>query len=452
MPATRILACFAFASLVIASAAPLGCSVTGEASAGSDDPSVSGGQDGTLPSTASDGVKNGDETDVDCGGSAAKCADGRACAKGEDCTSAICKAGTCAAPAPDDGMKNGDETDTDCGGTKAPKCATGKGCAIHGDCTSDACTYDGTCIDEKSCTPHFGGDTCGAGETGTPGAKHESCCTRVAVTDRPAAQGGAFSIDKYLVTAGRMRAFVERWGGNLKQWAQTKPAGWNDAWTDDLPGSEAEALAALGPDGKRGCNVTFDGGRTYWQSAPNGNAGETSDFSKDVLDEKALNCVPWHLAQALCVSDGGRLASNAEITWVFENRGRQGGATTYPWQWKDTSAYNPSTPDPRLSHQYNYATPTPPASMRMQTAGGNTYPLDKAFYISPPGRFPAGANMHGIQDLAGNMLLWVSEREKGFTWTLSWEKHAKNLTVSNWNNADGPQGYYAIGARCAKDD
>jgi hypothetical protein len=70
--------------------------------------------------------------------------------------------------------------------------------------------------------------------------------------------------------------------------------------------------------------------------------------------------------------------------------------------------------------------------------------------VSPPGRFPAGANMHGIQDLAGNMLLWVSEKEKGFTWTLSWEKHAKNLTVSNWTAADGPDGYYAIGARCAK--
>jgi hypothetical protein len=43
-----------------------------------------------------DGVKNGDETDVDCGGTTcAKCKDGSACVLAADCSSATCSAGTC---------------------------------------------------------------------------------------------------------------------------------------------------------------------------------------------------------------------------------------------------------------------------------------------------------------------------------------------------------------------
>ena len=61
-----------------------------------------------------DGIKNGDETDVDCGGQAApKCADGKTCKVGGDCESSSCIGGTCKAPSPDDGIKNGDETDVE---------------------------------------------------------------------------------------------------------------------------------------------------------------------------------------------------------------------------------------------------------------------------------------------------------------------------------------------------
>ena len=89
----------------------------------------------TDPALAKDGVKNGDETDVDCGGgNAARCADGRGCARATDCTSGVCTASTCAAPGPTDGVKNADETDVDCGGAKAPKCALGKACKANEDC------------------------------------------------------------------------------------------------------------------------------------------------------------------------------------------------------------------------------------------------------------------------------------------------------------------------------
>ncbi len=49
--------------------------------------------------TCSDGVKNGSETAVDCGGSCStKCANGQACSVAADCTSGACSAGICQAP------------------------------------------------------------------------------------------------------------------------------------------------------------------------------------------------------------------------------------------------------------------------------------------------------------------------------------------------------------------
>jgi hypothetical protein len=43
--------------------------------------------------TCYDGVKNGDETDVDCGGSCAPCIAGKACNENADCVSGVCAAG-----------------------------------------------------------------------------------------------------------------------------------------------------------------------------------------------------------------------------------------------------------------------------------------------------------------------------------------------------------------------
>ena len=91
-----------------------------------------------------DGVKNGTETDVDCGGSAApRCDVLKGCASAGDCTTGVCKdvglGVQCQPPSPTDGVKNGDETDVDCGGTKAPKCVDAKACAVRNDCANDVC-------------------------------------------------------------------------------------------------------------------------------------------------------------------------------------------------------------------------------------------------------------------------------------------------------------------------
>jgi hypothetical protein len=48
--------------------------------------------------TCTDGVKNGNETDVDCGGSclpSKQCGNGLMCNNGPDCTSGVCKTNLC---------------------------------------------------------------------------------------------------------------------------------------------------------------------------------------------------------------------------------------------------------------------------------------------------------------------------------------------------------------------
>ena len=79
-----------------------------------------------VPDTCLDKMKTGDETDVDCGGKTCVplmglCISGQHCKAASDCESRVCKSGTCAAAICTDGVKNGDETDVDCGGA-CPAC------------------------------------------------------------------------------------------------------------------------------------------------------------------------------------------------------------------------------------------------------------------------------------------------------------------------------------------
>jgi hypothetical protein len=101
--------------------------------------------------TCTDVVRNGKETDVDCGGGVcAKCATGKGCGLASDCQSSVCLAGLCLAPLCTDGVKNGTETDIDCGGGTCGLCGDGKTCAVAKDCTSGVCA-GGVCVDQTSC-------------------------------------------------------------------------------------------------------------------------------------------------------------------------------------------------------------------------------------------------------------------------------------------------------------
>lgn len=88
-----------------------------------------------------DRVTDGDEVDVDCGGSCDECPGDFACTAGDDCQSGTCTTGgVCTAPTCFDGVKNGFEASTDCGGACARKCEVGQVCGMALDCTSGRCS------------------------------------------------------------------------------------------------------------------------------------------------------------------------------------------------------------------------------------------------------------------------------------------------------------------------
>ena len=97
--------------------------------------------------TCTDNIKNGTESDVDCGGSCPGCADGKVCTAGPDCENGICTGGSCAAPSCDDNVKNGTELDVDCAGPcGARSCKVGQVCDDNTQCETQMCAGTNVCI------------------------------------------------------------------------------------------------------------------------------------------------------------------------------------------------------------------------------------------------------------------------------------------------------------------
>jgi formylglycine-generating enzyme required for sulfatase activity len=396
---------------------------------------------GANPGTQ-ENVQDGDETDVDCGGSSStRCADGQKCNVGGDCASGVCTDGACAAPSPTDGVKNGDETDVDCGGTTGIKCGVGKACKVHADCTMDACR-EGVCAAGKSCRAVAGGATCGPGEVGSPEAKHEDCCIVLEVP-RPEAQGGPYKLDKYLITAGRMRAFLEDVKNDVKAFVTANPPpGWTNEWTASVPSNEAEVVMQLGV-GQRGatsygsqlgpgCYVKGQGAPAFWltpeQQAANGDIPR--ELTQAQLDTKVLNCATRALFAAFCHWDGGgRLPTMEE--WKYAVNGGD-ESRKYPWG-SDTPIGN------FASYNFNYVWPVPPDGY-----------VDRGWFLPAPGRFPQGQGPFGHMDLAGAVetflasggVMQYSFQEAGL------EQYRIQYGRSrSWNPSTK---HWAIGARCAR--
>jgi hypothetical protein len=130
-----------------------------------------------------DGLKNGTETDVDCGGSCdPKCGATKVCSVNADCQSGACAMARCASDQCSDGRINGNETGIDCGGQCATKCAVGQGCLSGADCANPMmlqgvdgfCASNATCSSSSCTTGLKDGDETGVDCGG-------SCTTRCAV-------------------------------------------------------------------------------------------------------------------------------------------------------------------------------------------------------------------------------------------------------------------------------
>lgn len=435
-----------------------------------------------APATDADGVKNGTETDVDCGGPTAKrCGAGRACATNDDCGLRTCVGATCIVPSSTDAVRNGTESDVDCGGAAqsfdgvdvpaAPKCELTKACLADTDCASSVCADTGRCVEAPSCRPLHGGSTCGTGEVGDFGAKHESCCKTLPVPGLTMMQGGVSKqvyLDKYEVTAGRVRAWITaiegQYGGvpNIQAWVKARMA--DDAllasmfpgtWADDLPSvasGQTKAFpyhaggtvtldlgldAQLGPtsyyrgtqpglaSATSGCSMDAGGygHRTYWaDKATSDNFGEVyRPNMKDVLDEKSMNCATPLMFAAFCAWDGGYMPTQAAIIAAYG---------TKQWPWGDTPAMND---DVAKMGNYNAGTGnfgavTP--RYLFPVVDYATFANDFTPIIAAPGRFPKDAATQvrptgeTWMDLGGNLIEWNFNAGAYYGWTgSSFEGH-----------------------------
>ena len=108
----------------------------------------SGVCEGTSAETCDDGIKNQNESDIDCGGSCSGCSAGESCNNVLDCSRGLsCTRGVCTDTVTEtcsDGIKNQDETDIDCGGS-CSGCSAGESCNNVLDCSRGLSCTRGVC-------------------------------------------------------------------------------------------------------------------------------------------------------------------------------------------------------------------------------------------------------------------------------------------------------------------
>ena len=397
--------------------------------------------------TDEDMVQNGDETDTDCGGAATPgsdgapaCAPGKMCLVASDCSSDICTSKKCTTPTSSDGVKNGGETAIDCGGAAtagsdgAPACNDSKTCLVDSDCLSTACgTTTKVCVTGVSCKPTNGKDaagidTCGVGETGVKGSVHESCCTSL-----PLPSSTSVRLDKYEVTAGRMRQFITAVGPNIHDWVTAQIAAGTTAGntmstqipsvvrpflpTTDDTSQPLNLLLQLGaglgvmntdqPSAEQGCYVA-DGayGAAEYRLDDDvliANGLPARTYTQAQLDEKPMNCAPYWLMAAFCAWDGGALPTPAQQAEAW-------GTSQYPWGPNMVpDPYPTNTPVQDFTTTVNYFNNTELFYHFPDYSGSQNHD-DNSGYISAPGRFvldvtaASSANGDHWYDLGADMM------------------------------------------------
>lgn len=120
--------------------------------------------DGTInPSAGEQCDDEGESTTCDDDCTVAYCGDGTTnetrgeqCDDGNDVEDDFCN-DRCIEATCEDGTANGDETDVDCGGSCAALCTGGQGCNLDEECTTGRChPGTGTCQPNRSCLSHLG--------------------------------------------------------------------------------------------------------------------------------------------------------------------------------------------------------------------------------------------------------------------------------------------------------
>jgi sulfatase modifying factor 1 len=188
-----------------------------------------------------------------------------------------------------------------------------------------------------------------------------------------------FYLDKYEITVGRLRGFVNAGMATQKsppgEGSGAHPritgSGWNSAWNSKLPADTAALKTALK------CHAAYQ----TWTDTPGSN------------ENKPVNCLDWYAAFAFCAWDRGRLVTEAEWNYAASGGSEQ---RYYPW----------SSPPTSTTIDDSYAAYCGGTCRSAQNVGSKS---------------PKGDGKWGQSDLGGN----------AWEWTLDWNADAYPMPCHN---------------------
>ncbi len=234
-----------------------------------------------------------------------------------------------------------------------------------------------------------------------------------------------FYLDKYEITVGRFRQFV-----NAGMGTQDSPpapgsgahplipgSGWDSTWNAFLPWTTAGLKANIK------CNSTYQ----TWTDTAGSN------------ESRPINCLDWFTAAAFCAWDGGRLATGAEWNYAAAGGSEQ---RYYPW----------SNPPTSTTIDDSYAVYCGGSCRRTQNVGVKS---------------PKGDGKWGHSDLAGNVWEWVLDGDAPYSnpcdncadlvaapyrvlWGGSFDGSAVGLRSAQSLTWFPELQFFGFGARCAR--